>query len=99
MFSTDLDVINFDAYEYFQGLSLYPAELSSFLGKGGVLSWGIVPGSRPTATSTRILCWPRWMIAWNSLPPRAWTADALYRQALLTPSCGLGTESVEKRTA
>jgi hypothetical protein len=26
-----LDVINFDAYEYFQGLSLYPAELDAFL--------------------------------------------------------------------
>ena len=74
VFSTDLDVVNFDAYEYFQGLSLYPAELSSFLQKGGVLSWGIVPAFAPTATSTRILCWTRWTSAWNSLPPRAWTA-------------------------
>src|ERR1039457_1295870 len=35
---TALDVINFDAYEYSQGLSLYPAELDRFLRNGGTLS-------------------------------------------------------------
>jgi methionine synthase II (cobalamin-independent) len=93
--STAVDVVNFDACEYFQGLSLYPAELSAFLRRGGILSWGIVPASRS-----------------NDLDPRAWLnvfkdrvrqlvakgldRSLLYRQALLTPSCGLGTESVER---
>ena len=33
--TTALDVINFDAYEFFPGLSLYPAELDAFLRQGG----------------------------------------------------------------
>jgi hypothetical protein len=44
--ATGVDVINFDAWEFAQGLSLYPAELISFLERGGTLSWGIVPASR-----------------------------------------------------
>ncbi len=94
VFSTDLDVVNFDAYEYFQGLSLYPAELSSFLGKGGVLSWGIVPARANGNLNPHTLL--------NALDERVeqlaakgMDRGALYRQALLTPSCGLGTESVE----
>ena len=46
---TGVDVVNFDAHEYFQGLSLYPAELAAFLERGGVLSWGIVPASAAAA--------------------------------------------------
>jgi len=46
---TALDVISFDAYEFFQGLSLYPAELERFLRNGGTLSWGIVSPSRSGA--------------------------------------------------
>jgi hypothetical protein len=95
VFSTDLDVVNFDAYEYFQGLSLYPAELSSFLQKGGVLSWGIVPASRANGNST-----PRTLLEAlddrvEQLAAKGMDRGALYRQSLLTPTCGLGTESVE----
>lgn len=94
VFSTDLDVINFDAYEYFQGLSLYPAEMSSFLGKGGVLSWGIVPAHANGNLN------PHTLLAAldervEQLTAKGMDRGALYRQALLTPSCGLGTENVE----
>ena len=41
--STGLDVINFDAYEFFQGLSLYPVELEKFLRKGGTLVSAVSP--------------------------------------------------------
>ena len=94
VFSTDLDVVNFDAYEYFQGLSLYPAELSSFLRKGGVLSWGIVPAHANGNLSPHTLLDALDQRV-EQLTAKGMDRGALYRQALLTPSCGLGTESVE----
>ena len=93
--STAVDVVNFDACEYFQGLSLYPGELSAFLRKGGILGWGIVPASRSGELDPQALL--------NTLKDRVRQLAAkgvdrgrLYRQALLTPSCGLGRESVER---
>ena len=95
VFSTDLDVVNFDAYEYFQGLSLYPAELSSFLRKGDVLSWGIVPASRANGNLNPHTLLDALDERVEQLAAKGMDRGALYRQALLTPSCGLGTESVE----
>jgi hypothetical protein len=94
--STALDVINFDAYEFFQGLSLYPGELRAFLRRGGILSWGIVPPSRSgTGLDSRDL-----LAALDDrigqLVAKGIDRAALYEQALLTPSCGLGTETVER---
>lgn len=94
--STDLDVINFDAYEYFQGLTLYPEELSSFLGRGGVLSWGIVPPSRACANIDAGTLLKDLEDRIEQLAAKGMDRGMLYRQALLTPSCGLGTETVER---
>jgi hypothetical protein len=94
--STDLDVVNFDAYEYFQGLSLYPAELRSFLRKGGILSWGIVPASRANGNLTPPALLNALDHRVEQLAAKGLDRGLLYQQALLTPSCGLGTESVER---
>jgi hypothetical protein len=40
---SDIDVINFDAYQHVEQLLLYAADLKRFLEKGGMLAWGIVP--------------------------------------------------------
>jgi methionine synthase II (cobalamin-independent) len=90
---TKVDVINFDAFEYFQGLSLYPSELRAFLERDGVLSWGIVPTSAAIddvdapalkgKLEERIA-----VLAAKGLDPLR-----LRRQALLTPSCGMGTQT------
>ena len=45
IFSTRVDIISFDAYGYLDNFMLYADELKSFLGRGGVLSLGIVPNS------------------------------------------------------
>jgi methionine synthase II (cobalamin-independent) len=94
--ATGLDVINFDAYEYFQGLTLYPEELRAFLTGGGTLSWGIVPASRASADLD-----PRALLSAlddriGQLAAKGMDRGMLYRQSLLTPSCGLATESVER---
>ncbi len=39
----DIDVINFDAYTYWDKVALYAKEFRKFLVRGGTLAWGIVP--------------------------------------------------------
>jgi methionine synthase II (cobalamin-independent) len=43
LLDTSVDVINFDAYNYAQSLSLYPSEIKKFLDRNGTIAWGIVP--------------------------------------------------------
>jgi methionine synthase II (cobalamin-independent) len=94
--STGIDVLNFDAYEFFHGLPLYPAELKSFLERGGTLSWGIVPASQAiddlNAPSLLMTLDDRI----EQLVCKGLDRNLLFRQALLTPSCGLGTQSEER---
>ena len=45
LLSTNIDILSFDAYGYLGTLSLYPKELKTFLERGGILAWGIVPTS------------------------------------------------------
>lgn len=94
--STALDVINFDAYEFFQGLSLYPAELDVFLRRGGILSWGIVPPSLSGASLDPWALLAALDDRIGQLVSKGIDRALLYQQALLTPSCGLGTETVER---
>lgn len=93
--STGVEVINFDACEFFQGLSLYPAELKAFLAAGGLLSWGIVPANQATHALTAGALLEMLDDRVEQLVAKGLDRGALFRQALLTPSCGLGTQSVE----
>lgn len=40
---SEIDVINFDAFEYAEKVALYGTEIQRFLEMGGMLGWGIVP--------------------------------------------------------
>jgi len=90
-----VDVVNFDAYEYFQGLSLYPAEVNAFLARGGILSWGIVPASRGVDGLDARDLLEKLDSRIQQLEAKGIDDGRLRRQALLTPSCGLGTETFE----
>jgi methionine synthase II (cobalamin-independent) len=95
VFATAVDVVNFDAYAFFQGLPLYPAELTAFLQKGGTLAWGIVP----TSGATEDLSAPTLIKALDDrvdqLAAKGIDRGLLERQAIVTPSCGMGTLSPE----
>ena len=90
--STAIDVVNFDAYSFFQGIPLYPEPVRAFLNRGGILSWGHradLGGGRGCRTPRR---WSRsWTNTWSSWRPRAWTRERVVRQSMLTPSCGMGS--------
>ncbi|MDD5449437.1 MAG: hypothetical protein PHO42_02440 [Candidatus Omnitrophica bacterium] len=90
LFKMGFDVVSFDAYNYYETISLYPQELKQFLKKGGVLAWGIIPNT-PQALSedydslTERLDKALALLAAKGIPK----ADIL-KAMLVTPSCGLG---------
>lgn len=45
LFETEVDIISFDAYEYFEDFRIYNKEIKKFLEKGGIIAFGIVPAS------------------------------------------------------
>jgi hypothetical protein len=91
------DIISFDAYGYVETITLYPAEFSGFLKKGGYLALGIVPTTEVIKSENIGPIQKRLNNSLNQLSdslPR----DLLLSQILLTPSCGTGSRSIEETT-
>jgi methionine synthase II (cobalamin-independent) len=92
---TEVDVLNLDAYDWFQGLPLYPAELRSFLDRGGHIAWGIVPTSDTIGDLDADSLLRALDDRVSQLVAKGMAREQLYRQAILTPACGMGSKSVE----
>jgi len=102
LMETDLDILDFDAYDHMQAITLYPAELSAFLERGGSLGWGIVPTLDREAAATETLnsLMARFDDGMEQLVHKGFARDLLLRRALITPSCGTGgvlTEPLAER--
>lgn len=90
---TDVDIINFDAYSYAKGLSLYPEKITGFLKRGGYLAWGIVPTSEAAVKETEKTLFDRFSVEIKNLEKKKIPRDLLLSRSLITPSCGMGTLS------
>jgi hypothetical protein len=92
LMETHLDILDFDAYDHMQVITLYPAELRAFLERGGWLGWGIVPtldrGAAATETVPSLLT--RFEAGVQRLVDKGFRRELLLRRALITPSCGAG---------
>ncbi len=102
LMETDLDVLDFDAYDHLQGITLYPVELARFFERGGCLGWGIVPtlDKEAAATETVESLLARFEEGIEQFVVRGFDRDLLRRRALITPSCGAGgvlTEPLAER--
>ncbi|MDP8246773.1 MAG: hypothetical protein P9M00_01410 [Candidatus Tritonobacter lacicola] len=95
LMDTPIDIINFDAYGYFEGITLYPEKLGDFLEKGGVLAWGIVPTSDAIATCSHDGLLEEIKKKMAALEKKGVEKELLLSNCLITPSCGTGTLSVD----
>ncbi|WP_232367071.1 uroporphyrinogen decarboxylase/cobalamine-independent methonine synthase family protein [Desulfocicer vacuolatum] len=91
------DIINFDAFSYFDRLILYKDELKTFIKNGGILAWGIVPTSSPeyidsASTDSLYTMWSEQLAQLESL---GIARDKILSQTLITPSCGTGSLDLE----
>jgi hypothetical protein len=92
LMETDLDVLDFDAYDHMQAITLYPDELGSYLDRGGWLGWGLVPTLDPQAAASETLgsLSSRFDDGIRHLGRKGFEEGLLRRRALITPSCGAG---------
>ena len=102
LMESDLDILDFDAYDHMQVITLYPAELRGFLERGGSLGWGIIPTLDREAAATETLpsLLARFEEGLERLVSRGFEQEMLLRRALITPSCGAGgvlTEPLAER--
>jgi methionine synthase II (cobalamin-independent) len=87
LLSTNLDILNFDAYGYLETLSLYPKELKAFLERGGILAWGIVPTNEDVIKEDAQSLVRRFKEGVETLSKKGIDQTFLQR-AMITPSCG-----------
>jgi len=94
---TSTDILSFDAYNYAESLSLYPAEVKNFLGRNGTIAWGIVPNEaealeKETVASLR----DRLEEAMAPFTRNGVRFKQLIEQGLLTPSCTLASLATDE---
>ncbi|MFO7900507.1 MAG: hypothetical protein R6V58_15785 [Planctomycetota bacterium] len=92
--ATELDILNFDAWNYFDNLAAYSAHVGRFLERGGLLAFGIVPTDRAIAEVTADQVGEKFRRQRKTLAAKGIPTDLLSRRLLLTPSCGCGSLSV-----
>lgn len=90
-----IDIISFDAWEYFDRIAIYTEEIKTFLGNGGVLAFGIVPTQDiPKDLSVNMVV-EKIKKQFETLIQKGVDEKTLRHKCLLTPSCGLGSASEE----
>ena len=93
--STNIDILNFDAYVYGKNIVLYPEEISTFLDRGGAIAWGIIPNSDLVSGETPETLADRLMGHIDELVSKGIDRDLLIKRSLISPQCGLGGADLE----
>jgi methionine synthase II (cobalamin-independent) len=95
LFAMGLQVVNFDAYEYFSSISIYPGEINAFLEKGGILAFGIIPTSDKILSESEDRLADLFSRQVDILEQKGVNKERLLKQVMITPSCGTGSLSEE----
>jgi hypothetical protein len=95
--SSSTNIISFDAYFYFDNFILYREQLISFLSRGGILAWGIVPTGDPLVVEKESVdtLFFKWKTQLKTLSTLGFSEKQLMQQTLIAPSCGTGSLPVE----
>ena len=90
------DIVNFDAFAYFDRFVLYAESLKKFMTQGGILAWGIVPTQRGEDIQRESVdtLFEKWQRQCAVLETIGVDPAIIVAQSLITPSCGLGSQNV-----
>ena len=90
----NIDILSFDAYNFMREFLLYPEDIKKFLDDGRTVAWGIVPTSEEALRKENEGSLIREFE--KKLKSTGLDMDKLFKQSILTPSCGCGTLTVEE---
>jgi len=100
LLDTSADILSFDAYNYAQSLSLYPAEIKKFLDRKGAIAWGIIPNQEESLAKESVASLKdRLEEAIAPFTRKGIRFKQLIEQGLLTPSCGLAPLATKEASA
>ena len=91
------DIVNFDAYAYFDRFILYGDQIRAFMTAGGFLAWGIVPTLKPEeiAQETVESLYTGWLARLEQVEALGLARETVLRHSFITPSCGVGSLSLD----
>ena len=88
LMETDAAIVNFDAVDYMESLSIYGEQVASFLDRGGVLAWGAVRNTEEVRSESVGDVTRRVRNGADLLERRGVDRSALMRKIMVTPACG-----------
>lgn len=93
----NLDILNFDTYNFAREFSLYASDVGRYLGRGSTIAWGSVPSSDDIKKESAKALVDRFRSAEKMLTDKGVGKDGI--SSIVTPSCGVGSldEDVAKR--
>ena len=91
--SSNVDIINFDAYSYSQSVANFAPQVKKFLENGGFFAFGIVPTlDKDELKNLDIVCLEeKFNDSVKCFTSKGIDKDLLLKQLFLTPSCGCGS--------
>jgi methionine synthase II (cobalamin-independent) len=100
LLSVGLDILSFDAYGFFDRLAACQDDVYTFLDKGGIIAWGLIPTAddKLIAAETATSLAARWEDNIDQLVNDKWDKKAIFKRSLITPSCGTGALSLDAAT-
>jgi methionine synthase II (cobalamin-independent) len=95
LLTSNIDIISFDAYTFFDRFITCRDQIHSYMERGGIIAWGIVPTSEndQIVAETCESLVVRWEEQAAQLCTEQWSIPAILEQSLITPSCGTGSLS------
>jgi len=88
---TEIDIINYDTYNYADSLLVLPDLISSHIEKNRYIAWGIVPSTFDIKDTGIEELKNRMDEIFYSLRNKGIDVEKVKERTLLTPSCGTGT--------
>lgn len=100
LLDSSIDIISFDAFSYFDRFILYPKAIKEFLGRGGILAWGIVPtgDAQMIAEQTVDGLSEKLEDQIKQMAGLGFSRNDILSQSFVTPSCGTGSLDLASAT-
>ena len=96
LMETQVDIINFDAFGYMDTMLIYKKEVRTFLERGGIMAWGIVPTTDSIKDVTIGDLMDKMISAVDRLVESGIDQNLINENSLITPSCGTGTMPLDE---